>query len=586
MTNRILRSQFLGSTAALSVLLGAINPLPLGAQSNDSNASGNGRLTRENCQNADGTTCSPLEFRQQRQKLQQERAATPDAGVKPAADPAPAPPVEPSSDPAGIVTEPEAAPAADGAAPDSKAESAPAEVPAAEEVPAPDVVPAPDEGNQTEIQDAPVPPPVADPADPEAPKTGAKGTSIDPAKGAVTGPVADPAPVAGADAAPSAEAEITAESVEPLTPTAEAVDALNSLLTDEGDDTGPAPPAAAEVGADPAADATVTTITEADARSSTEEFSDAPVVVGENRRSGLSNLEKVGLVALGALAVGAILNNRGDEVVENSGDRVVVRRNDGNFYVLKDDDALLRQPGRTVETETFSDGSTRSVVPRDDGSRIVTIRDASGRVLRRARVEADGRETLLIDDISPVEPVERIDVSQLPQPRPDFTISTTDDGASLRAALVEIEARENRRAYSLRQIRDIREVRALAPKIQIDPVTFATGSSAIRSEEAEKLSQLGGLLADLIRARPNEVFLIEGHTDAIGSAASNLALSDRRAESVALALTEYFDVPPENLVVQGYGEGDLLIPIETADQRNRRVAVRLITPILRQAVPR
>ena len=58
---------------------------------------------------------------------------------------------------------------------------------------------------------------------------------------------------------------------------------------------------------------------------------------------------------------------------------------------------------------------------------------------------------------------------------------------------------------------------------------------------------------------PTEIFLIEGCTDAVGAADDNLLLSDRRAESVALAFTEYFDVPPENIVVQGYGESDLRI---------------------------
>ncbi|SNR35668.1 OmpA family protein, partial [Paracoccus sediminis] len=85
-------------------------------------------------------------------------------------------------------------------------------------------------------------------------------------------------------------------------------------------------------------------------------------------------------------------------------------------------------------------------------------------------------------------------------------------------------------------------------------------------------------------------FLIEGHTDTVGSDAANLALSDRRAESVALALTEYFEVPPENLVVQGYGEQDLQIRREGDIRENRRAAVRQITSLLqtengRQALP-
>ena len=85
----------------------------------------------------------------------------------------------------------------------------------------------------------------------------------------------------------------------------------------------------------------------------------------------------------------------------------------------------------------------------------------------------------------------------------------------------------------------------------------------------------------LLDKNPREMFLIEGHTDATGKAAMNLALSDRRAESVAMALTEYFDIPPENMVVQGYGESELLVDTQRDEPRNRRVAVRIITPLLK-----
>ena len=125
-------------------------------------------------------------------------------------------------------------------------------------------------------------------------------------------------------------------------------------------------------------------------------------------------------------------------------------------------------------------------------------------------------------------------------------------------------------------------MRYLAPTIDVNNITFATGSSAIEPTEARKLNRIGSLITQMIGENPGEVFLIEGHTDAVGSAASNLALSDRRAESVAKALTEYFNVPPENLVVQGYGESELKIDSAGDERGNRRVAVRIITPILRQ----
>ena len=79
---------------------------------------------------------------------------------------------------------------------------------------------------------------------------------------------------------------------------------------------------------------------------------------------------------------------------------------------------------------------------------------------------------------------------------------------------------------------------------------------------------------------PDEVFLIEGHTDAVGSEIDNLTLSDRRAEEVAIILTDTFGVPPENLVTQGYGEEFLKVPTAGPERLNRRVAVRRITPLL------
>ncbi|MDP2079795.1 MAG: OmpA family protein [Pseudotabrizicola sp.] len=375
--------------------------------------------------------------------------------------------------------------------------------------------------------------------------------------------------------------DATDDTSNPLTGLAAAALALGLGLNPDG--TAPAEGTEAPAAQPEPDSVTVTTVTEETTRSSSEEFTAAPTAVGNNKRSGLSNLEKVGLLALGALVVGKVLSD-GREVVENTGDRVVVRDPQGNFVVYKDDDTLLRRPGATVRTETFSDGSTRSTVDRVDGTQVVTIRDASGRVLRRAVYDAQGREAVLIDDLVREE---RIDVSTLPRPRPDrVTISTNDGDASLKAALAREEARAIGRTFSLRQIREIPQVRALAATIDVDNITFDSGSAVIRPTEARKLASIGRIIDDILRDNPGEVFLIEGHTDAVGSASYNLTLSDRRAESVALALTEYYGIPPENMVVQGYGEGELRIETQADERRNRRAVVRVITPLMRTAALR
>jgi outer membrane protein OmpA-like peptidoglycan-associated protein len=97
------------------------------------------------------------------------------------------------------------------------------------------------------------------------------------------------------------------------------------------------------------------------------------------------------------------------------------------------------------------------------------------------------------------------------------------------------------------------------------------------------VQKLAGIAEGLNRAiseNPREVFLIEGHTDAVGPDVDNLSLSDRRAESIAIALTQQFGVPAENLSTQGYGEQYLKVPTDGPERANRRVTVRRITPLL------
>ncbi len=338
-----------------------------------------------------------------------------------------------------------------------------------------------------------------------------------------------------------------------------------------------------------AAEVTTETVTEQQARSSGDEFQtqanqnvDPAAQSGQAQtgQQGLSNFEKFALGAAGVLAVGALLNN-GDRVVSNTGDRVVARRDNGEYYILKDDNTLLRRPGTQIETRSFDDGSTLTIATRPDGTEIRTIRAADGRIIRRARVLPDGRQVLLIDDTQQFEPVE---VDQLPQVEArQIELDRDMDEAALRDALRSAGTEEVTRSYSLSQIRNIRAVRALVPELDIEAVTFDTGSSVIKAGQAEELRTLGLAMRNIIEENPGEVFLVEGHTDAVGSATYNLTLSDRRAESVALALTEYFDVPPENMVVQGYGESNLKVRTLDAERENRRATVRRITPLLQTA---
>lgn len=419
----------------------------------------------------------------------------------------------------------------------------------------------------------------------------------EPAPAAETAPVSEPAaelaaepvPQQSVDPSPAVTADVTADVT---------TDQTVDLTVDPTVDTSaPSMSAAAANDATNSASSEIVeeTISAENSRSSDEEFSTAvtesevtanaataettATAAPSETDNGLSTFEKALLLGIGAIAVGSILKN-GDQVVANTGDRVVVQSDTG-LTIYKDDDALLRQPGGTIRTETFADGSTRSVLQREDGTQVITIRDANGRVQRRVRVLDDGTQVELFDDLTQAEPVDIIELRRAEPQAATVTLSSSDR-AMLAAALAAGPTYQSGRTYSLRQIREISEVRYLVPGIDLDTLTFATGSAAIRPDQSESLVRLGLLMERALDDNPREVFLIEGHTDAIGSDSLNLALSDRRAETVALALTEVFDIPPENLVVQGYGESFLKIQTQRAEEANRRATIRRITPLLRQ----
>jgi len=66
---------------------------------------------------------------------------------------------------------------------------------------------------------------------------------------------------------------------------------------------------------------------------------------------------------------------------------------------------------------------------------------------------------------------------------------------------------------------------------------------------------------------------IEGHTDNVGSAASNLALSDRRAAAVRQILVDTYKIDGNRLTTMGFGDTVPAAPNTTPEgrQQNRRV---------------
>jgi len=84
-------------------------------------------------------------------------------------------------------------------------------------------------------------------------------------------------------------------------------------------------------------------------------------------------------------------------------------------------------------------------------------------------------------------------------------------------------------------------------------------------------------VAMLIDRNPNLYCWIEGHTDLFGGDQFNLELSRRRAAAVKAYLVESLRLPPDKIVVRGYGKSRPIVPggsIE-AQALNRRVEIKM-----------
>jgi outer membrane protein OmpA-like peptidoglycan-associated protein len=102
-------------------------------------------------------------------------------------------------------------------------------------------------------------------------------------------------------------------------------------------------------------------------------------------------------------------------------------------------------------------------------------------------------------------------------------------------------------------------------------ILFATGKADVKPESRPVLEEIASTLAKY----GDLEILIEGHTDNVGSAASNLTLSDARAAAVKAALVAGFGVDGARITTKGLGDTKPSAPNATAAGRaqNRRVEV-------------
>ena len=143
--------------------------------------------------------------------------------------------------------------------------------------------------------------------------------------------------------------------------------------------------------------------------------------------------------------------------------------------------------------------------------------------------------------------------------------SAPTDDAAARARADSIAAAE--RAAQLAAERERMAQLARAQEILTSVVYFDYDSDRLSSETEERLQ----LKASILRANPTMQLRVEGHADERGSTEYNLALGQRRAESVRTFLAGY-GIQANRLGTISYGKERPAVEgsTETAWARNRR----------------
>jgi OmpA-OmpF porin, OOP family len=100
------------------------------------------------------------------------------------------------------------------------------------------------------------------------------------------------------------------------------------------------------------------------------------------------------------------------------------------------------------------------------------------------------------------------------------------------------------------------------------------GSDEVQAGAGDTLAKV----AELIRMYDDRQVLIIAHSDAVGGAARNRQLSERRAELVKRIFVDYFGLAADRLSTEGLGEARPIASNATPQGRraNRRVEVLIL----------
>lgn len=275
----------------------------------------------------------------------------------------------------------------------------------------------------------------------------------------------------------------------------------------------------------------------------------------------------------------------GVEVRITPGDAVLMSGDGGTFN-------FELQPGRTytLEAQRYGFQPAMTTITTDGSPRTKRMQanlelvpnpaqmQLRGQVLDRDNQPLANAELFLVDKSAKEESEQRSGPDgyfSFPlQPNRDYELVARRFG--YRAAQQQFSSPGRRR--QMVPLKVYMDLPGVGKSTELRDIYYDYGASYLRDEAAQELQRLHKFLT----MHPQVQVEIASHTDARGSAASNLRLSQKRADAVAKYLI-YLGTDPARIVPRGYGEsrlkndcGDGKNCSEAAHQENRRTEFMIL----------
>jgi outer membrane protein OmpA-like peptidoglycan-associated protein len=281
-------------------------------------------------------------------------------------------------------------------------------------------------------------------------------------------------------------------------------------------------------------------------------------------------------------ALGAYRVYLADHKVEIAEAKAATRYAEHQRIALSEASEQARLRARTLEANRAQD---RADLARSDAARARNEADAARASEAYAAADAARRAELARNEAERARNAAAYDAEQARRASEEARVSAEASAEydAERARMASEEARAMAAADADRERAELqRQIDLLQAKtterglvLTLGNVLFATGRADLNAGGTDSLNKLVAFLNQY----PDRNIMIEGHTDNVGSDASNLALSERRAGSVHTYLLQQ-GVGSQRISSSGLGESQPIADndTDTGRQQNRRVEVIIDNP--------